>query len=151
MRNDAGSSADPFHLQRFVDAQAGIYTQALAELRAGRKRSHWMWYIFPQLTGLGQSPTSRRYAIGSRAEAHAYLAHPLLGPRLLECADALLALEDRSASDIFGYPDDLKFKSSLTLFAAVAEEGSIFERLLVKYFNGEPDSRTLQLLESLPR
>jgi uncharacterized protein (DUF1810 family) len=139
---------DPFDLGRFVRAQAGDYESALAEVRAGRKETHWMWYIFPQLAGLGSSPTARRYGITGRAEAEAYLAHPVLGPRLVEIAEAALAVEGRSANDIFGSPDDLKLRSCATLFARVAPPGSVFERLLAKYFDGRPDPRTLALLDA---
>jgi uncharacterized protein (DUF1810 family) len=138
---------DPFDLGRFVSAQQGIYDQALAEVRAGRKRSHWMWFIFPQLVGLGHSPTTERYAIKSLAEARAYMAHPVLGSRLVECSEALLSLHGRSASEIFGSPDDLKLRSSMTLFAHVAEPGSVFGRVVDRYYDGEEDPRTLQLLE----
>ena len=112
---------DRFDLERFVKAQIGIYDVALGELRAGRKRSHWMWFVFPQLAGLGSSPTAQTYAIGSLEEARAYLAHPVLGPRLIECVQAVNAVRERSAGDIFGYPDELKFRSSLTLFLLVTE------------------------------
>lgn len=138
---------DPFDLHRFVSAQEGVHEKALAELRAGRKRTHWMWYIFPQLDGLGSSSTARHYAIKSIEEARAYLAHPLLGPRLAECAEAVLAVEGRTASEIFGYPDDLKLKSSMTLFASVADPDSVFVKVLEKYYRGEQDARTLELLE----
>lgn len=133
-------------LERFLEAQASCYPAALAELKAGRKRTHWMWFVFPQIAGLGSSPTSRHYAIRSRAEAEAYLAHPVLGPRLVECCRALLELEGASASDVFGYPDDLKLRSSMTLFAAVSPDGGVFSQVLDKYFGGRPDPRTLQLL-----
>ena len=139
--------ADPFNLNRFVNAQAGLYEQALAELRSGRKRSHWMWFIFPQYTGLGASRASEHYAIKSVAEARAYLEHPVLGPRLIECAEAVLQIEDRSAADIFGYPDDLKLRSSATLFAAVSQTGSVFDQLLTKLFAGSRDEATLGLIE----
>ena len=139
---------NPHDLDRFVEAQAGDYERALAELRSGRKRSHWMWYVFPQLAGLGFSPTSRRYAIKSLAEARAYLAHPVLGPRLIECVQAALDVEGRSAHEIFGSPDDMKLKSCATLFACVSPAGSLFERLLDKYFGGERDGKTLRLLEA---
>jgi uncharacterized protein (DUF1810 family) len=139
-------STDPHHLGRFVEAQAANYTQALAELRAGSKRSHWMWYVFPQLDGLGSSAMARRYAIRGRAEAEAYLSHPVLGPRLIEITEAALAIEGRTAHDVFGYPDDLKLRSSATLFAAVSPPGSVFERLVAKYFDGEPDPATIRLL-----
>ena len=141
------TSTDPHDLARFVEAQAGIYAEALAELSAGRKRSHWMWFVFPQVTGLGASSISKRYAIGSEAEATAYLDHPLLGPRLLRCVEAMLAVEDGSAHDILGSPDDMKFRSSLTLFAAVSPAGSAFHRALDRFFDGLPDARTRQQLE----
>jgi uncharacterized protein (DUF1810 family) len=141
------SGRDPFDLNRFVLAQdAGVYERALAEMRRGRKTSHWMWFVFPQVAGLGSSETSRRYAIGNRAEAEAYLRHPILGPRLRACAETLLNVEAGSARDIFGSPDDLKLRSCATLFAAVSPPGSIFERLLDVYFEGKPDQRTLERL-----
>ena len=140
-------SRDPFNLDRFVSAQAGVYEQAFAEIRAGRKRSHWMWFIFPQIAGLGSSPTSQHFAIRDRAEAEAYLAHPILGARLIECCEALLALKTDSASGVFGYPDDLKLKSSATLFAAVSPSGSVFEQLLKKFFAGRPDLKTIELYQ----
>jgi uncharacterized protein (DUF1810 family) len=142
------SDHDPFDLDRFVQAQAGEYDRALAEVRAGGKRSHWMWYIFPQFAGLGFSSMSERYAIQSRAEAVAYLRHPVLGPRLVEICEAARAVEGRSALDIFGSPDDLKLKSCATLFAAVSPPGSVFERLLAKYFGGERDEKTLRFMEA---
>lgn len=138
--------ADPFDLERFVSAQEGVYGGALAELRSGRKRTHWMWFVFPQIDGLGHSPISKHYAIKSLAEARAYLDHPVLGPRLRECAEAVLAVQGHSAAELFGYPDDLKLKSSMTLFAQVAERGSAFGRVLEKYFGGEQDANTLRLL-----
>ena len=141
---------DPHDLERFARAQENEFAQALAEIRSGRKRSHWMWYIFPQLDGLGSSPTSRRYSIKSVAEADAYLRHPVLGPRLLEGAEAALRVEGRSALEIFGSPDDLKLRSCATLFARVSPAGSVFERLLDKYFQGVRDSRTLRLLGIAP-
>lgn len=138
---------DPFDLERFVDAQSGVHERAVAELRGGRKRSHWMWFVFPQLAGLGHSGMARRYGITGLDEARAYLEHPVLGARLLECGQTLEALDARlSASDIFGSPDDLKLRSSLTLFAQAAGPGSIFERLLAKYFAGRADDRTLAML-----
>jgi len=139
-------SADPWNLARFVEAQQGDYEQALAEIRAGRKRSHWMWYVFPQFNGLGSSPTSVHYAIKSRAEAEAYLAHPVLGRRLLECAEAILQIQDRSAHEIFGSPDDMKLRSSATLFAAVSPPGSVFHRIIEKYFDDRPDPSTIELM-----
>jgi len=135
-----------FDLDRFVEAQDGDYDRALAEIRRGRKESHWMWYVFPQIDGLGSSPTARRYAIRSRAEAEAYLDHPVLGPRLIEIAEAAAGVDAKSATDVFGHPDDLKLRSCATLFAAVSPPGSVFERLLEKYFGGEPDGATLRLL-----
>jgi uncharacterized protein (DUF1810 family) len=137
---------DPYNLTRFVQAQEADYDQALTEIRAGAKRSHWMWYVFPQFVGLGSSPTSRNYAIKSREEAKAYLAHPILGPRLIECAEAALQIEGRSALQIFGSPDDIKLRSSATLFAAVSSGGSVFHRLIDKYFDGKQDVRTLELI-----
>jgi uncharacterized protein (DUF1810 family) len=141
------ASSDPYDLDRFVRAQRGVYEQALAELIAGRKRSHWIWFIFPQVAGLGSSPMSERYAIGSAAEAVAYLAEPLLGSRLLRCLEAMLGVKGRSAHDILGYPDDLKFHSSLTLFAAVSDAGSPFHRALDRYFDGAQDEKTLSRLD----
>ena len=142
-----GTSADdPFDLERFVTAQEGDYERALSEIRSGRKRTHWMWYVFPQVEGLGSSPTSRRYSIKSLEEARAYLDHPILGPRLRATADAALAVEGRAARDVFGSPDDLKLRSSATLFASLSPPGSVFDRLIDKYFGGERDTRTLQLL-----
>jgi len=138
----------PFDLNRFTRAQEGIYDRALAELRSGKKRTHWMWFIFPQIDGLGHSPTAKTYAIKNLEEARRYLNHPVLGPRLLECAAAVLSIEGRSVSEIFGYPDDLKLKSSMTLFARVAEPDSIFVKVLDKYYDGERDVRTRRLLEN---
>ena len=141
---------DPFNLQRFADAQAAVYSQVCAELRRGRKTSHWMWFIFPQIQGLGQSPMAIRFAIGSIAEANAYLLHPLLGLRLRECCDLLLKVEGRSIEEIMGYPDDLKLKSSMTLFSQAEgddqRDNSTFLAVLQKYFKGEPDGATLRLL-----
>jgi uncharacterized protein (DUF1810 family) len=141
------SASDPHDLERFVRAQEPIYDQALLEIQRGRKQSHWMWYLFPQIHGLGMSATSRRYAIKSREEAAAYLVHPLLGPRLLTCTKALLELQGMTATAIFGSPDDLKLRSSATLFAAVSAPGSVFHELLDRYYGGEPDPRTLTLLQ----
>jgi uncharacterized protein (DUF1810 family) len=138
---------DPHNLNRFVTAQAGDYDRALAEVRSERKCTHWMWYIFPQLAGLGSSSMARQYAIKSQAEATSYLAHPILGPRLIEIAEAALAVPNRTALQVFGSPDDLKLRSCATLFAAVSPPGSVFHRLLDRYFNGEPDPATLRLLE----
>jgi len=139
------TASDPHDLTRFVDAQERDYDRALAEVRAGRKQSHWMWYVFPQLEGLGFSSTSRRFAIRSRAEAEAYLQHPVLGPRLLEITEATLDLQSRCASDVFGSPDDAKLRSCATLFASVSPPGSVFHQLLDRYFGGEPDEKTLRL------
>ena len=139
-------ASDPFDLARFVRAQECTFESALAEIRSGRKHSHWMWYVFPQLAGLGCSEMSRRYAIQGAAEAQAYLAHPVLGPRLIECVQATLAIKGRSAHAIFGSPDDLKLRSCATLFAAVAPPGSVFEQVLDRYFDGERDPRTVELL-----
>ena len=136
-------------MARFLEAQADDYEPALAEVRSGRKRSHWMWYVFPQLDGLGSSSMSRRYSIKSVAEAKAYLDHPVLGPRLVQCAEAALGVEGRSALDIFGSPDDMKLRSCATLFARVSPEGSVFHRLIEKYFNGEHDNNTLHLLREM--
>jgi uncharacterized protein (DUF1810 family) len=132
-----------FDLSRFVQAQAGVYEQALAELRAGRKHTHWMWFVFPQIAGLGSSATARHYAIASPAEARAYLTDPVLGPRLVECASALLAVEDRTAEQILGYPDDLKLRSSMTLFARAAPEIEVFQEVLDRFYDGKPDPQTL--------
>jgi uncharacterized protein (DUF1810 family) len=139
-------SRDAFDLSRFVSAQEDVYDSALAEIRGGRKRTHWMWFVFPQLRGLGSSPISRQFAIRSAAEASAYLAHPILGPRLLECCAALLQLKGGSATDVFGSPDDFKLRSCATLFASVSEPGSVFERVLRRFFGGAPDERTEALL-----
>jgi uncharacterized protein (DUF1810 family) len=133
-------------LQRFLDAQDGVYEQALGELRAGRKRTHWMWFVFPQIAGLGHSATAVYYAIADRAEAQSYLAHPLLGARLAECAQALLGVTGRTAHEILGSLDDLKLRSSMTLFAQVAGPDSVFGRVLERYYGGEADPRTLGLL-----
>ena len=137
---------DPFNLDRFVDAQRDDYFDALAEIKRGAKHSHWMWYVFPQIAGLGLSPTSQRYAIKSRAEAEAYLAHPTLGPRLVECCEAAVLVPEKSARQIFGSPDDLKLRSSATLFAEIRPNGSIFHRVLERFFDGQPDRRTVELL-----
>jgi uncharacterized protein (DUF1810 family) len=144
----AGVVSDPHGLERFVAAQdhAGTFDAALAELRAGRKRSHWMWFVFPQIAGLGQSPTSRRYAISSLEEAREYLAHPVLGPRLIECARVVGELEERSAQDVFGGIDALKLRSSMTLFARADPGNPVFGRVLDAYFGGAPDDATERLL-----
>ena len=137
---------DAFDLERFVSAQASAYDRALAEIRAGLKQSHWMWFVFPQYAGLGSSSTAAHYAIRSRAEAEAYLQHPVLGARLRECAEAVCALKCRSAQEVFGYPDDMKLRSSATLFASVSPPGSVFQRVLDAFFDGAADERTLALL-----
>lgn len=147
--SDNRSANDPFDLSRFLKAQEGDYEDALSEIRSGQKRTHWMWYIFPQLDGLAFSSTSRRYAIKSLEEAQAYLSHPVLGPRLLECAEAAFAVEGRTAAEIFGSPDDLKLRSCATLFASVSPPGSVFHRILEEYYLGQADDRTLHLLENL--
>ena len=147
--NDTTRRDDPFNLQRFASAQHGVYGRALSELKKGEKRSHWMWFIFPQVDGLGCSTTTKHYAIKSMDEARQYLNHPVLGPRLVECAEAVLAVEGRTVSDIFGHPDDMKLGSSMTLFASAAEGPSVFGRILEKYFDGQPDAKTLQVLEKL--
>ena len=134
---------DSFNLQRFVDAQAPIYSQALDELERGQKASHWMWFIFPQVEGLGRSATAQQYAISSAEEAQAYLQHAVLGPRLVECVNALLGLDGRTAEQIFGDTDTLKLRSSLTLFLAASGGEQVFEDALDKYFDGVPDLRTL--------
>ena len=140
-------TSDPFNLARFVSAQATKYDGICEELRRGEKRTHWMWFIFPQFDGLGHSPTSKLYAIKSKEEARQYLEHPVLGTRLLECVQILLELEGRSASQIFGFPDDLKLKSSMTLFAYIKSEEPLFALVLDKYFQGERDIKTLNLLD----
>lgn len=139
--------SDRFELERFVESQVGMYEQACAELRAGRKRSHWMWFVFPQIRGLGSSPMAVRYAISGLEEARAYLGHTVLGPRLRECVGIVCGVEGRSVEEIFGYPDDLKFHSSVTLFAKAAEgsEGNgVFGEALEKYFGGVMDRGTLE-------
>jgi uncharacterized protein (DUF1810 family) len=131
-----------------VEAQTAGFDDALNEIRRGRKVTHWMWYVFPQIDGLGFSPMARRYAITHLDEARDYLAHPVLGPRLRQCAEAALSVEGRSAREIFGAPDDLKLRSSATLFAQVSPPDSVFHQLLTKYFEGQPDSKTLDLLKA---
>jgi uncharacterized protein (DUF1810 family) len=145
---------DSFHLQRFVDAQAACFAQVRSELAAGQKRSHWMWFVFPQIRGLGSSPIAQRFAISGLDEAVAYLAHPVLGPRLRECTALVNAVDGRSIGDIFGYPDDLKFRSSVTLFARAVShspshdrpDNQVFGEALAKYFDGVPDQATLDRL-----
>jgi uncharacterized protein (DUF1810 family) len=139
-------TSDPHNLQRFLDAQHPIYGQVREELQAGQKESHWMWFIFPQIKGLGISATAQKYAITGIAEARAYLDHPLLGFRLRECSQLVIAVRDRFIEDIFGYPDHLKFHSSMTLFAHVATADEVFAIALKKYFDGKDDSKTLKQL-----
>jgi uncharacterized protein (DUF1810 family) len=141
-----GDVSDRYGLQRFVDAQAGVFEQVCSELREGRKRSHWMWFIFPQIKGLGSSPMAMRFAISSLAEARAYLDHAVLGPRLRECCEIVVGLAGRSVDEIFGYPDDLKFHSSITLFAKAAVENRVFLDALERYFGGELDRATVERL-----
>jgi uncharacterized protein (DUF1810 family) len=143
---DAMKHDDVHDLDRFVQAQERDYTYALAELRAGEKRTHWMWFVFPQLAGLGRSEMARRYAIADLAEAEAYLRHPVLGARLVECAETILAVSGRSAREIFGATDEMKLRSSATLFARAAGAWSVFERVIEKYFEGRGDARTEELL-----
>ena len=139
--------ADPYNLARFVQAQEADYDTAISEIRSGRKRSHWMWYILPQYDGLGTSATARHYAIKSVAEAEAYLRHPILGPRLKESIQAVLGIQGRSALEVFGSPDDMKLRSCATLFASISPADSVFDQLLGRYFGGERDDRTLRLIE----
>lgn len=138
--------SDTFDLERFIAAQAPVYPRVVSELRAGRKQSHWMWFIFPQIAGLGHSAMAQRYAIGSRAEAVAYLDHPVLGPRLRECTRLVSAVEGKDINAILGYPDDMKFKSSMTLFARVTPDNADFVDALKKYFGGAFDEATLERL-----
>jgi len=138
---------NPRDLQRFVDAQRPVYDRVASELGAGHKRSHWMWFVFPQIAGLGSSAMARRYALADLAEARAYLAHPVLGPRLVACTTLVLAVDGRSAHQIFGSPDDLKFRSSMTLFGRAAGPRSAFHRALDTYFDGVPDALTLARLD----
>ena len=138
-------ASDPHDLQRFVDAQAPVIDQVLEELRAGRKRSHWMWFVFPQLRGLGASSMAQHYGIASLEEARAYLAHPVLGPRLRQCCALMLAVPGRGAHEILGSPDDLKFRSCLTLFALAAPQEPVFGAALQRFYEGQPDPRTQDL------
>jgi uncharacterized protein (DUF1810 family) len=140
---------NPYNLQRFVDAQNPVYDRVCSELRDGRKRSHWMWFVFPQIEGLGSSQLARKFAISSLAEAAAYLAHPILGPRLAKCTNLVDVIEGCSVDQIFGYPDDLKFRSSMTLFACATPGNEVFVAALQKYFKGEPDPMTLARLQAL--
>jgi uncharacterized protein (DUF1810 family) len=140
--------SDAYHLQRFVDAQAAVYSQVVAELRQGRKRSHWMWFIFPQLAGLGFSAMAQRYAIASCAEAEAYLAHDVLGARLIECTRLVLDVTGKQIRDILGSPDDMKFRSSMTLFGEVSDD-PIFAEAIAKYYRDGKDQATLDILARL--
>ncbi len=137
---------DPFNLQRFVEAQDPVYARVCEELRQGRKRSHWMWFVFPQIRGLGRSAMAQKFAISSREEAAAYLRHPVLGPRLRECARLVNLVQGRMIGEIFGSPDDMKFRSSMTLFARSTDDNGVFEEALRKYFGGVPDPATLERL-----
>lgn len=141
---------DPHGLQRFIDAQSTVFSQVRAELASGEKRSHWMWFIFPQFRGLGRSSMAQRFAIASRDEAQAYLRHPVLGARLEECTGLVMRIEGRSLQQIFQQPDDMKFRSSMTLFASVASTHEIFQAALDKYCNGLPDPQTLLMLSASP-
>lgn len=146
MNTGPGPAGDPFGLQRFVDAQNPVYDQVRAELRAGAKASHWMWFVFPQFARLGRSATAKYFGIASRAQGAAYWRHPLLGARLVECTGLVVAVQGRSAHDIFHSPDDLKFCSSMTLFEQVAPDEPLFAQAIEKYFGGRRDARTLELL-----
>jgi len=144
--SQSSNAGDPHNLNRFVKEQKVDYEQALAEVKSGRKQSHWMWYVFPQFDGLGSTSTSQKYSIKSVAEAKAYLSHPTLGSRLIAIATAALGVEGRSAYEIFESPDDMKLKSCATLFASVSPDGSVFEQILDKFFQGDRDLETLRLL-----
>lgn len=137
---------DPYNLQRFVDSQNPVYERVRSELRAGSKRSHWMWFVFPQIAGLGHSTTAQHYAIASLDEARAYLAHAILGPRLRECTDLVNRVSGKTVEEIFGYPDDLKFRSSVTLFSLATSDNEVFRQALQKYFNDEADPLTVEIL-----
>ena len=141
-------TTESYALERFIEAQDGVHPQALDELRTGRKVSHWMWFVFPQIGGLGSSPMAQRYAIGSLGEARAYLEHPVLGPRLIDCARAVLSHPDRTARQIMGSPDDVKLRSSMTLFALADDAEPVFQQVLDTFFDGERDPRTVELLQA---
>lgn len=145
--------ADVYNLHRFLDAQQPTYDTVLAELRAGRKSSHWIWFIFPQIAGLSHSSMAQQFAITSLDEAKAYLQHPILGPRLQECTQLVLEVNGRSAEEIFGYPDNLKFRSCMTLFMTATIDNTLFKNALLKYFDGQPDQMTLDILarHNMPR
>ena len=147
MMDESSTSKDRFNLQRFVEAQAPVFEQVLSELRKGSKQTHWIWFIFPQLAGLGHSHMTKLYSLSSLAEAEAYIAHPLLGPRLRECTILVNLVSGRSIEEIFGYPDDLKFRSSMTLFSHATSDKAVFVEALNKYFHGQPDSLTLERLK----
>jgi uncharacterized protein (DUF1810 family) len=149
MKNASKTFDDPFDLKRFVHAQEGTYALALSELRLGQKRSHWMWYIFPQIDGLGHSAMAKHYAIKNVEEARGYFNHPVIGARLLECTETVLGIEGRSVVEIFGFPDDMKLESSMSLFAHISETDSVFALVLDKFFSGHRDDKTLQLLEEI--
>ena len=138
------TAADPHNLQRFLEAQAPVYETVLSELRAGRKRSHWIWFIFPQIAGLGHSPTAQYFAIHDMGEARAYIEHSILGPRLRDCTELVNRIADAAIHDIFASPDDMKFRSSMTLFSQAANDNGVFLAALQKYFAGEPDPQTLE-------
>ncbi len=144
----SSDDADPFDLRRFVDAQDRVYETVLAELRNGAKRSHWIWFVFPQLQGLGHSATAQHYGISSLDEARAYLAHPVLGPRLRECTRLVAVIDGRSVDEIFGWPDNLKVRSSMTLFAHATEDNAAFRAVLDKFYNGEDDPATVERLST---
>ena len=138
--------SDAYNLQRFLDAQEGVYDRVLAELRAGRKSSHWIWFIFPQIAGLGYSAMAQKFAIASLDEARTYLQHPVLGPRIRACTQLVLDVNGRSAEEIFSYPDHLKFRSCMTLFMTAATDNTLFKSALLTYFDGQPDQLTLDIL-----
>ncbi len=148
-RNSINSTDDPFDLDRFLKAQEADYQRALAEIRRGQKESHWMWYIFPQFHGLGESGISKHYSIKSIKEAEEYLRHPILGPRLLESIQATLEVANKTANEIFGSPDDLKLRSCATLFAYISPAESVFDQLIEQHFRGVKDKRTLDLLSNI--
>ncbi|MBK8464918.1 MAG: DUF1810 domain-containing protein [Chloracidobacterium sp.] len=154
LRRDLESYARDNDIRRFVTAQEKVYATVLTELRSGQKKTHWMWFIFPQIDGLAMSQTSKHFAIKSVEEARRYLDHPLLGPRLIECSEAALAIKDGSAEDVFGYPDDMKLRSSMTLFSYITqptskEPTSVFRSVLAKYFQGKTDESTIDILKGL--
>jgi uncharacterized protein (DUF1810 family) len=147
-KSPSSDGADPFDLRRFVDAQGRVYDTVLAELRDGAKRSHWIWFVFPQLRGLGHSATAQHYGVSSLEEARAYLAHPVLGPRLRECTRLVLATDGRSVDEIFGWPDNLKVRSSMTLFAHATDDNADFRAVLDKFYAGEDDPATVERLRT---